>query len=301
MNNNNDCTAYMTQQCVIDDHTIQIEDARHCYNVEDGDSNDEVCTDDEVKNNWPAITPSASVTFDAHAAIVQAIRLNNARRYPKGDDANADDYQRVSGDNYVTEGSTYARQNNKFLCNDDTCAAYDPYVVLASQSEHQNGQNGLIVHCYSDNGEGSFAYPSPITTGCNDQTYASPGCGTPSVHAVTCDTQSPARLPAAGSSGTDAVTLQLPPADFPQFYVFGISTIRSYQSDGTSQSDKDADHDSGTASGVHTENQGSVIPNEQSVTYPSRRLGARVGEPAQRRVLSERTSFVAARTAVVSK
>lgn len=307
-----DCTAYLTQQCVIASHNIHIEDSRHCYNVKDGDDNDEACADDEHKGDWPAIAPKSEVNFDAHAAIVEAIRLNNVRRYPLGDDATADEYtaKKVSNDDYTTLSSTHATSNSKFLCDDASgdCSETDPYVVLAAQDQ----VNEITVQCFSDDGSGSYGDPTDIQTGCDDDPYVSGGCVSASQHPVTCTTESPDRLPA----GTDEVTLQLPPADFPQFYVFGISTLRSYQEDGDTlerdesnvQSDVTADHDSGTASGEHSANlpDSTNIPAASGATSTydgstARRLGARVGEPAQRRVLSERTSFVAARTAVASK
>lgn len=256
-----DCKAHLTQQCIINTHSIHIEDSRHCYNVNDGEPNDEVCAEDEFKNRWPAIAPKTTVDFDAHAAIVQAIRLNNVRRYPLGDAATADLYtaKKVTNDDYTTLASTYARSNSKFVCDDDDCSTKDPYVVLAAEDQDE-GASRITVNCFSDDGTGSYDDPTDIKTGCDDDPYVKPGCQNPSQHPVTCTTESPNRLP----GGSDQVTLQLPPPDFPQFYVFGISTLRSYvtgeydtnteefSQSTTTQSDVTADHDTGTANGTHT-------------------------------------------------
>ena len=303
MNSANDCTAYMTQQCVVNDHKLHIEDARHCYNVNEGSENDEACADDEHRGEWPAISPKEEVDFDAYSAIVQAVRLNDVRRYPLGDAAGADNYytkwvDQGEKDYSVATNSAFATSGSKWQCDDTNgdCSATDPYVVLAAADE----SDSITVQCFSDSGSGSYGTPTPIVRGCEDDPYVASGCSAASQHPVTCTTESPARLP----TGSGQVKIQLPPALFPQFYVFGISTIKSYQVDGTTTvSDVDADHDSGATGGAYSDESSNVPTSaDASMTYtpPARRLGAKLGRPAQRQLLDEQTNFIAANTAVLT-
>lgn len=291
------CTAQLATTCEVDGHSIFIKDARHCYNSGtmqvDGSaaSNPEdVCANDERKGFWPALMPTATNSFEAHSTLVEAVRLTNTRRYPKGQLAAADAFDPPSPTDRYTAGTATiqdATTNDDWECDANDCDSADPYIVLSAVTD-----SAVTVRCWADetgeNNNGmtnSYGSPKQIVTGCDDTGTASGGytsssCTDPSAHKVSCEVSG-----SVSSAPASAVNLQLPPEQFPQFYVYGISTIRSKDSSGTNlEGDGDVAADVDANTGENNIHDGSDVN--------SRRLGARVLEKKPLKKVREKTIVV---------
>lgn len=321
------CSATMTVTC--SDPRIQVEgyDTRDCTVVDYGDALDAKAarladfnscigsnwfkTEHKVYTNWAVLEGS----YDA--AIVQAVRLGQTRSYP---------YSAASSGAALDVSASFGdQQTSVWECETGTtCEDSDPYKVLsAATMTLTNTLNGLTfptnggTHNYAtyaladaspvgfsvqcSGGDSSDTSKPCYREEVSDQQCTLSSTSSGSKVALSCDntagnfakptggTLSPNA--AYGPSWTHTVTLEDPPAGFPEAYVFGVASFSFATSAHTS-----ADQ-SGSALSVavaHYEETNSAA----SQASARRRLGSR---PIPERKLVEKTIIVDALQHVISK
>lgn len=196
------------------------------------------------------------------AAVVQAVRLANNRRYPK-DAKDLDEFTNIYAELFTSVTGNDASGNPDWQCDSNNCASADPYVVLDTAKvtvdyEFVDGVGPFVGETVASddptnlNGGAGVAYKAQgaLLTDTDTSTLActkNAGEGNVnSVQAEGCDYNS------------GEIALAAPPASFPETYVFGVASF-----------DFSSDLDDGNNNGQELVNPGAVT---QDSAPASRRL-----------------------------
>jgi len=235
------CTAQLSTSCTAAmSIPFKIVDARKCYN----NHGDTPCDPADLllkpgggSYEQPSETDT-SYTITSNSVIVEAIRLNNERKIPGGEDATV-----------ATFSGKAVSDEQTFQCDNVQCSR-DPYILLARGTGDTSFQVDIAW-----NGQGSS------TSGCTDpSTDADKDCVSPTEIAAT--------VTGLGTKTTDTgeTTLVLPGLNYPQFYVYGLATFETSESSTSIHSIIDPtapDQDTDTFDTPYTRRLGA--PRESSV------------------------------------
>lgn len=219
------CTAQLVVDCTSGVGTVSGEDTRKCAVPGAGGSGTDPldtlqdwkdCTDSEWFTNAPSYYVDKTMIAGSYSsAIVQAVRLDDNRRYPHNAESSA--YQDVS----VKFG---LKQISQFMCGDDTCATEDPFVVLDA--------NKVTIDLeFAGIGPFNTKKDETLRTGecdkCLDSDTSSYTTCTGATPTTSCDANGP-------DYDSGAVNLVNPPSGFPEAYLFGIVSfdMNSYDASG---------------------------------------------------------------------
>ena len=195
------CTAQLSTSCTAAISTpFKIVDGRKCYNKQDGPCApaDLLINPDGGYYVQPEETDTSYI-ITSESVIVEAIRLNNERKMPGGDDATVETFSGKA----VSDERT-------FQCDNVQCSS-DPYILLARGAGDTSFQVDIAW-----NGQGRS------TTGCQDSS-------TDSRRTCALPTEIGAAVTGLGTTTTDTglTSLVLPGLNYPQFYVYGLATFKS--------------------------------------------------------------------------
>tara|TARA_B110000008_G_scaffold115509_1_gene118258 strand:+ start:12991 stop:15315 length:2325 start_codon:yes stop_codon:yes gene_type:complete len=255
------CHAHLDVTCSDPITTISAVDTRTCKVIVDSSMNAAAIVDrksdysDCVTSDWFSHAPSFYVNHKPlvgsyETAIVQAVRLTNNRRYPKGADTAPTSFVSVGDSTKFPISNQYdSSSNSNFQCGDATqdCSTEDPYVLLhaakvEAELEFENGVGPFTTTAYDGQGEPNTGAPggdaddyygdcakctdSDTSTWSTCKVYDKSNTGGTALVAAsglngqgaTCDTNGP-------SYTTGDVDLINPPENYPEAYVFGVATF----------------------------------------------------------------------------